>query len=85
MGIRSKSDRCPSKSGAARPRTAHWSRSSPAARRPSSPPIGRVRSRDGEFVIADGEAGPVTMALRQALLDIQYGKAPDKHNWMHRV
>jgi branched-chain amino acid aminotransferase len=48
-------------------------------------PIGRVRSRDGEFVIADGEAGPVTMDLRQSLLDIQYGAAPDKHGWMRPV
>lgn len=48
-------------------------------------PIGRVRGKEGEFVIADGEAGPVTTELRQSLLDIQYGKAPDKHNWMRPV
>jgi branched-chain amino acid aminotransferase len=48
-------------------------------------PIGRVRSKAGEFVIADGEAGPITMELRQSLLDIQYGMAPDKHNWMRPV
>ncbi|MDB5906784.1 MAG: branched chain amino acid aminotransferase, partial [Massilia sp.] len=29
--------------------------------------------------------GPVTMALRAALLGIQHGTAPDRHGWMHKV
>ena len=29
--------------------------------------------------------GPVTMRLRQALLDIQTGAAPDEHGWLHTI
>jgi branched-chain amino acid aminotransferase len=39
------------------------------------------------FVIGDenAPAGKLTMALRQALTDIQYGRAPDRHGWMTRL
>jgi branched-chain amino acid aminotransferase len=47
-------------------------------------PIGRVRWRGGEIVMGDGETiGPTAIELRQALLDIQYGRAPDTHGWLH--
>jgi len=45
-------------------------------------PIGRVMGDDGEFTVADGEPGTVTMTLRQRLLDIQHGNIADPHNWM---
>jgi branched-chain amino acid aminotransferase len=48
-------------------------------------PIGTVRGNDGEFVIGDGGAGPVTRALRQTLVDIQYGRAPDPYGWTTRL
>jgi len=48
-------------------------------------PIGRVKSRHGEFAIHGGETGPVATKLRKALLDIQQGAAPDPHGWMHTV
>jgi branched-chain amino acid aminotransferase len=48
-------------------------------------PVGHVKGADGEFTVADGSPGEVTMTLRQALLDIQHGHAPDTHGWMHRV
>jgi branched-chain amino acid aminotransferase len=48
-------------------------------------PIGTVRSPEGEFTVADGGTGPVTMALRQELVDIQRGRAPDPFGWVHRV
>jgi branched-chain amino acid aminotransferase len=49
-------------------------------------PIGRVRWRGGEMVMGDGQTiGPVVTELRQALVDIQYGRAPDPHGWMHRA
>jgi branched-chain amino acid aminotransferase len=48
-------------------------------------PIGVVRSADGEFSIGDGKAGPVTMELRQSLVDIQRGRAADPFGWVHRV
>jgi branched-chain amino acid aminotransferase len=48
-------------------------------------PIGALRWPGGEAVAGAGEPGPVTMQLRQALLDIQYGRAADPHGWVHRV
>jgi branched-chain amino acid aminotransferase len=48
-------------------------------------PIGKVRSASGDFVINGGEAGPVAMSLRKKLVDIQYGRAPDPHQWVRKV
>ena len=49
-------------------------------------PVGQVKSRQsGAWDIAGGRTGSVTMTLRQALLDIQTGVAPDKHNWLHTI
>jgi branched-chain amino acid aminotransferase len=48
-------------------------------------PIGTVRSDAGEFVVGDGGTGEVTAGLRQTLVDIQRGRAADKHGWVHRV
>ena len=46
-------------------------------------PVGAVKSNDHEWTIGDGGTGPVTARLRQALLDIQTGAAPDLHGWTH--
>lgn len=48
-------------------------------------PIGRVKSRQGEFEIGNAGSGPVTMEIRQRLLDIQHGRVPDTHLWLHRL
>jgi branched-chain amino acid aminotransferase len=48
-------------------------------------PIGKVRSASGDFVINGGVAGPVAMSLRKKLVDIQYGRAPDPHEWVRKV
>lgn len=53
-------------------------------------PVGRLRWRDGrdgsaEQAIGSGEPGPVTVAIRKALLDVQHGLAPDVHGWLHEV
>jgi branched-chain amino acid aminotransferase len=48
-------------------------------------PVGRAKSRHGDWQIGTGEPGPVTLRLREALLDLQYGRAPDTHGWMQRV
>ncbi|MEV8513052.1 branched-chain amino acid aminotransferase [Dactylosporangium sp. NPDC051484] len=48
-------------------------------------PIGTVRDADGEFTVADGKAGEVTMSLREQLVSIQRGIAPDPYGWVHRV
>ena len=34
---------------------------------------------------AVAEPGETTMAIRSALVDIQFGRAEDTHGWMHRV
>ncbi|MET7936645.1 branched-chain amino acid aminotransferase [Streptomyces sp. NPDC005322] len=46
-------------------------------------PVGSVKSARGNWTVADGQPGEVTMKLRTALLDIQTGAAPDTHGWMH--
>src|SRR6185503_2837757 len=48
-------------------------------------PVGEVRARTGDFVVGDGSPGPLSMQLREALLDIQHGRVPDTHGWLHRV
>ena len=48
-------------------------------------PVGSVRSREHSWEIGDGQPGPVAMRLRQRLLDIQTGRAPDPHGWVERI
>ncbi len=49
-------------------------------------PLGVLRDGDRTITMGDGEtAGEVTMALRRALVDIQYGRAEDVHGWMTRL
>lgn len=44
-------------------------------------PVGLVRSAGGEFKLGDGGIGQVTAALRQSLVDIQYGRSQDGYGW----
>ena len=48
-------------------------------------PVGGVRSAAASWTVGDGGSGPISLQLRQALLDIQHGAAPDPHGWMHRL
>ncbi|HEX8048879.1 branched-chain amino acid aminotransferase [Rhizobium sp.] len=48
-------------------------------------PIGKLKGRTHNFTIGDGGAGPVTIRLKAALLDIQNGRTPDKHGWLERL
>ncbi len=48
-------------------------------------PVGAAKSSQGSWTIGDGKPGAVTLRLRQALVDIQRGAAPDVHRWMHAV
>jgi branched-chain amino acid aminotransferase len=48
-------------------------------------PVGRVKGAETQWVIADGEPGPVTMRLREELVGIQYGHVPDPFGWVHKV
>ena len=42
--------------------------------------------RDGrEIPVDSGKIGPETTRLRDALVAIQQGRAPDRHGWLHRV
>ena len=48
-------------------------------------PVGHVVSTRQDWAVGDGDAGPVTSRLRQAMLDIHHGHAPDLHGWMRLV
>ena len=48
-------------------------------------PIGKVCSGSGDFLISGGAAGPVAMGMRKQLVDIQYGRAADPHDWIRKV
>ena len=55
---------------------------------PSAPrtiAVGSVKSTDTAWTVGDGGAGPITLELRKALLDIQTGNAPDPHGWLHKI
>ncbi|SMD14882.1 branched-chain amino acid aminotransferase [Lentzea albidocapillata] len=45
-------------------------------------PVGHVKHAGGEFDIADGGTGSVTMKLRERLTSLQHGHAADTHGWM---
>lgn len=48
-------------------------------------PVGQVAGRDGEFTIGSGGPGQLTQRLKQRLVAIQRGEAPDPHGWMMRL
>ena len=48
-------------------------------------PVGRVKAWSSQWVIGDGEMGPVTARLREELIGIQYGHVPDPFGWLHQV
>jgi branched-chain amino acid aminotransferase len=48
-------------------------------------PIGAVKGRSGGWDIGGGRPGPVSLRLRQALVDVQRGVAADPHGWRHPV
>lgn len=48
-------------------------------------PVGSVKSARSAWTVGDGKPGVISMRLRQALVDIQRGAAPDPHGWMHRA
>ena len=48
-------------------------------------PVASLKWNGGEVQVADGNGGPVTSAVRTALLDVQYGRAADPHGWMTKI
>lgn len=48
-------------------------------------PIGSVAEPAGRFTIGSGGPGQLTTRLREQLVSIQRGQAPDPHGWMRRL
>ena len=48
-------------------------------------PVGQVKSTASSWTVSDGEPGPVTLRLRQHLLDLQHGRISDVHGWMREL
>ena len=48
-------------------------------------PIGSVRGPNDEFKIGAGGPGQTTLRLKQKLVDIQHGAAPDPNGWVSRI
>ncbi len=48
-------------------------------------PVGKVKGPQGEYLVGDGNPGPVTLRLREELLGLQYGQRPDPYGWIHKV
>ncbi|MEH8018914.1 branched-chain amino acid aminotransferase [Rheinheimera muenzenbergensis] len=48
-------------------------------------PVGTLIHAGKEYQVGSGQGGSTTNALRQALNDIQWGKAADTHGWLTKV
>jgi len=48
-------------------------------------PIGQVADGDARFAVGSGGTGQVTARLHRALTQLQRGRAPDPHAWLHRL
>jgi branched-chain amino acid aminotransferase len=44
-------------------------------------PVGQVKINDETLLFGDGQPGPNTLRLREALTDIQLGRSPDPYGW----
>jgi len=48
-------------------------------------PVGRLAGETFDAVVGNGQPGSLTMAIREELTDIQYGRTPDRHGWLRRL
>ena len=48
-------------------------------------PVGTLIHNGQEHTVGNGEPGPTTIKLRQALNDIQWGRAEDKFGWLTSI
>jgi branched-chain amino acid aminotransferase len=48
-------------------------------------PVGRVAGRQGEFTVGSGGPGQLTQKLKNRLVAIQRGEAPDPHGWVMKL
>jgi branched-chain amino acid aminotransferase len=47
--------------------------------------VGTLIYRGTEHPVVNGEVGPITRALREQLVALQQGEAPDRHGWLEPV
>ena len=48
-------------------------------------PIARFKRAEGDDLVLANPSGEKTLAIRNLLLDIQYGRADDPYGWTHQV
>ncbi len=48
-------------------------------------PVGTITVAEDRLQVGDGQPGPNTLRIRDALTNIQVGKAPDPHGWLTPV
>ncbi|MHA1551923.1 MAG: branched-chain amino acid aminotransferase [Candidatus Heimdallarchaeaceae archaeon] len=48
-------------------------------------PLGEIFYKGEEYIVNGGEVGKITQYLYDELVGIQFGKIPDRFNWMHKV
>jgi branched-chain amino acid aminotransferase len=48
-------------------------------------PVGTLIYKGKEILVGSGDVGPTTNKLRQALNQIQWGQAEDKHGWLTKL
>jgi branched-chain amino acid aminotransferase len=48
-------------------------------------PVGKVAGREGEFTVGTGGPGQLTGKLKNRLVAIQRGEAPDTHGWIRKI
>ncbi|RDL45262.1 branched chain amino acid aminotransferase [Marinomonas piezotolerans] len=47
--------------------------------------VGTLIHNGKDYTVGSGDTGPMAQKLRQALNDIQWGKAPDTHGWLTKI
>ena len=48
-------------------------------------PVSALHGEGYSITVGTGRRGPVAEELDQHILDVQFGRRPDDHGWMHRV
>lgn len=48
-------------------------------------PIGKFGFRDDEYIVGNGQSGPISTRLYQELTDVQYGRVVDRFGWTKTI
>lgn len=48
-------------------------------------PVGKFGFRSHEYIIGNGQAGAVSKHLFKELTDLQYGRIPDRFEWIYKI